>query len=105
LTAQLAELAQLVRSKNAGPFLLTLDVVFESKSTYDKVVASGVLTEACIAKLYAVPAADVQLIFYPAANAVKATMPRHISAGDLGDSDLYGAQQYPLLAELEVPID
>ena len=41
--ARLGELAKLIRSKNAGPFMLTFDVMFEDENAYRKVLASGVL--------------------------------------------------------------
>ena len=34
---QLAELARLIRSKNAGPFELTFAVIFKDRATYEKV--------------------------------------------------------------------
>ena len=40
---KLYELASMVRSKNAGPFELTVDVVFEDVETFRRVKATGVL--------------------------------------------------------------
>jgi hypothetical protein len=98
----LGDVAHLIRSKNAGPFLLTFDVLFDSPATYDRVVRSDKLTQASIGALYGVPESSVALTFYPAANAIKATIPRRVPAGDVGDSDLYGAQQYIPLADVEI---
>ena len=41
---------------------------------------------------------------YPAGNAFKATIPRLIPSGDVGDTDVYGAQQHAPLLEVEIPI-
>ena len=102
--AKLRDLAKVCKSKNAGPFEVTIDVMFETKEIYDKVVQSGVLNERLFAKLYGVDAKDVLVTPYPAALAVKGTIPRHISSGDVGDTDVYGAQQHAPMLDIEIPI-
>jgi hypothetical protein len=52
---QLAELARLIRSKNAGPFELTFDVMFEDEATYRRVQRSGALTREAVAERYGLP--------------------------------------------------
>lgn len=42
---RLYELAKVIRSKNSGPFKITLDILFDEKSKYEKVKNSGVLTK------------------------------------------------------------
>lgn len=101
--AKLKDLAKVCKSKNAGPFEVTIDVMFESREIYDKVVASGILNEALFARLYGVDAKDVLYTPYPAALAVKGTIPRRISSGDIGDTDVYGAQQHAPLLDVEIP--
>ena len=93
----LSEIAQVVRSKNAGPRTLTLDVMFRSDADYQRVAQAGIVTPAVIADLYGVPAEAVEVIAYPIARAIKVSLPRR-TAGDPGDRDVYGAQQHlPLL--------
>jgi hypothetical protein len=99
----LYELAKLIRSKNAGPFQLTIDVMFEDRATYDRVVASGVLSRERFAELYRTPLEAVRIIPYEAAYAIKVTIPRPVISGDLGDGDMMGGQQYGPLVNLEVP--
>ena len=41
---------------------------------------------------------------YDAANAFKATLPRLVPAGDIGDTDVYGAQQHAPLLDVDIPI-
>ena len=49
-------------------------------------------------RLYGVDAKDVLYTPYPAALALKGTIPRRVSSGDVGDTDVYGAQQHaPML--------
>ena len=102
--ARLRELATLIRSKNAGPFLLTLDLIFDRRDTYDQIVRSGVLDAEAIARLYNVPSHQVQFFLCPEIMAIKATIPRLVGAGDPLDSDVYGAQQIGPVLDLEIPI-
>src|SRR3546814_14516431 len=67
--------------KNAGPFQLTIDVVFETRAQYDLVAATVVLGPELIGRLYDVAPADVLFTPYPAGLAFKATIPRAIQIG------------------------
>ena len=97
------DLARIVRSKNAKPFRLTLDVLFKSKQGYDSAVASGKFTREAIAALYKVKPEQVSSIFFvAAANAIKVTLRRPIAQGNIGDSDMYGCQQHVPLMQLEI---
>ena len=98
----LGELARVLRSKNAGPLYLTLDIMFEGEENYRRVVESGVLTKGLIARLYHVNEEDVSIIEYPAAYSIKITIPRKVISGDIGDTDVYGAQQHAPLLEVRV---
>lgn len=101
--SRLCDHAKLVRSKNAGPFTLTFDVMFDSESEYEAIIRSGVIDVAVISRLYAVAEDQVKLFFHDKAKAIKVSIPRRISSGAPGDTDVYGAQQHGPLAELEVP--
>jgi hypothetical protein len=101
---KLRELAKVCKSKNAGPFEVTIDVIFGDRETFDKVIATGVLNEQLFAKLYGVDAKDVLFTAYPPALAVKGTIPRRTSSGDIGDTDVYGAQQHAPMLDVEIPI-
>ena len=99
---KLAELASLIRSKNAGPFQLTFDIMFDDRARYERVKASGRVSAATIARAYGVREADVLFFFVDNALAIKASIPRPVFQGDLGDSDGHGGQQYAPLMEIEV---
>jgi hypothetical protein len=100
--AKLYELAKLIRSKNAGPFQLTIDVLFEDRATYDRVLSSGVLSREEFSQLYGTPTDSIEITNYEAANAIKITIPRPVISGDLGDGDMMGGQLYGPLVDLEV---
>ncbi|MCL2428470.1 MAG: DUF4387 domain-containing protein [Alphaproteobacteria bacterium] len=94
----LQDIAQVIRSKNAGPRKLTLDIMFATDADYRRVAESGALNAARIAELYGLPAQEIMVIPYPLGRAIKITMPRRLTSGDPGDRDVYGAQQHtPLL--------
>ena len=95
---KLSDLAQVIRSKNAGPRRLTLDIMFATDADYQRAVQSPSLGPAAIGRLYHLPADQVTVIPYPVGRAIKVVMARSIMAGDPGDVDVYGAQQHaPLL--------
>ena len=101
---KLYEIASLIRSKNAGPFMVTLDVLFPDHESYEQVLASGALDPARIAALYGRSEAEVQRYVLPLANAVKFSMPRKAPSGDFLDEDLYGCQQHRPLILLDVDL-
>ena len=99
----LGDIAGLVRSKNAGPFILTFDVMFRSAADYQRVKDSGVLTAETFGRLYNVPVSNVRFFVCDNAISFKASIPRPVPQGDVHDGDLHGGQQYAPLMELEVP--
>jgi len=101
--SRLRDIASIVRSKNAGPLYLTLDVMLPDETTFRRVLASGVLDPDRISRLYAVPAGEIEVIDHSPTHTIKVTMRRTITAGDPADTDLYGAQQYVPLLEIDVP--
>jgi len=102
--ARLGDIAKACKSKNAGPFELTLDIMFGDRATFDKVRATGVISAALIAKLYGVEESAVNFTEFPPAFAWKATIERRIPSGAVGDTDVYGAQQHAPLLDVQIPI-
>jgi hypothetical protein len=95
----LFDLCRLIRSKNAGPFVLTFDLVFSSDEGYERVRRSNPLTPEIVARIYGVRRDEVRVFLCDNARAIKISMPRPVIQCDPGDSDCYGGQQYvPLLA-------
>ena len=99
---KLIDLTKTLRSKNAGPLWLTVDVCFENADTMDYVLSSGALTPEKVAPFYGVDASQVRIIPYPIVNAVKVTLPRRVPSGGLEDMDIYGCQQQLAIANLIV---
>ena len=100
---KLREVAKLIRSKNAGPFELTFDVIFDSRAAYERVRNAGAINAEWFARVYRLKPELVSVINYDAASAIKITIPRPTISGDVDDTDVFGGQQYGPLVDLEVP--
>ena len=99
---KLTDLASVVRSKNAGPLKVTVDLMFDAEPGYRTALASPALTPANLARLYRLRQDAVQVLAYPQALAIKLVFDRRIVAGDPGDGDVYGTQQHGPLLEIEL---
>ena len=99
---KLVELAKVVRSKNAGPLKLTIDIMFETAEDYERARGSPALSASAIAQCYGLRQDAVEVLPYPQANAIKLVMDRPVVAGSPGDSDVYGAQQHRPLLNVEI---
>ncbi len=94
----LADMAHVIRSKNAGPTQLTIDVFLVDADAYSLAANSPAMTCAAIAARYGLPEQHVQRHLLAPIHAIKYVMPRAIVAGSPGDGDVYGAQQHgPML--------
>ena len=105
-TAKLSTLAKVVRSKNAGVDKITFDIIFADRGSYERVARSGAITKASVARLYGIPESRISdfVVFDPAC-AIKFTLYRRRPSGSPGDTDIFGAQQYAPLLDIEIPID
>jgi hypothetical protein len=102
--APLTELAAVIRSKNAGPYELTIDILFKQEEDYLFLKERNFFTKELFAQLYGVGVDSIiNLVYFDPAAAVKCTMVRRIVSGSPGDSDIYGAQQQGPLLGLKVP--
>ena len=101
---RLLELANIIRSKNSGPYELTLDVFFKSEDIYRKAKARHLIDRALIGKLYRVPDDRIlDVVYFDPARAVKVTIARSQPSGSVNDTDVYGAQQHMPLADAMLP--
>ncbi len=95
-------LAKLVRSKNAGPFTITIDIMFDDPAAYERAKASEVISADRIAKLYRVDPAQVFYTEHDAAMALKISIPRRHPSGSLEDTDVFGGQFHGPLVDLVI---
>lgn len=104
----LSDHASMVRSKNAEPFLTTIDVYFPDAESYRHVKQSGSLTVEAVAETYRIPIEAVYGVYFvDAVNAAKVTLFKYnggefLGQGDPAMADIFGAQQYVPLLDLEI---
>ena len=103
-TRKLSTLAKTIRSKNAGVNLITFDIIFAERSVYEMVKRSRVLTRESVCRLYRIaPERIADFVEFDPGNAIKFTITRLRPSGSPGDPDIFGAQQYAPLLDIEVP--
>ena len=91
----LKDVANVIRSKNAGPYELTLDVMLKDDEMFAKLRQADIINKQTIAQLYRIPEEDVlSIVYFANARAIKATIVRPLPSGDMGERDVYGAQQH-----------
>ena len=99
---KLIDLADVIRSKNSGPYELTFDIIFKDFEMYRKVSAAAVFNPSMFAALYGIKESTVmEVINFDPAKAIKITIERPLCSGNLGETDVYGAQQHAPLMSLE----
>jgi len=100
--AKLGDITSKIRSKNAGPFVLTIDLFFEEADRYQAVCKS--LSTARIAALYQCAEPEIKRFELPNLNVLKFSLPRPEIQGSLADRDMHASGWGWLLAELDVNI-
>ncbi len=97
----LGDIAAKVRSKNAGPFWITIDIFCGSAEAFDRVCAT--LSTEAVASLYAQPSQPVKRFDIASLNVVKFSFPRPVVQGARDDRDMHGAAWATILAEMDLP--
>ena len=94
---KLVDICNIIRSKNSGPYELTLDIIFKSKEEFNMICEKKIINENLICNLYRIKKEDIiNIVEFNPANAIKVTIKRPIASGNLGESDVYGAQQHEI---------
>lgn len=103
-TTTLERVARSIRSKNAGPYFVTLEILFDSEDAYRRVKDSGAISRESIAAAFEIEVSQiVSLVHYDPGLGVKANLRRPRPSGGPGETDVYGCQQYAPLLSLRVP--
>lgn len=107
----LRDIANIIRSKNAGPYEITVDILFDSQAIYELVKSSNLLTMESIAKLYKISQQQIVWCgFFDCALAFKVTFPRmrkgkSVATGGFMENDVHGSQMHVELLDLELSED
>ncbi|GAM91176.1 hypothetical protein ANO11243_092230 [Dothideomycetidae sp. 11243] len=105
----LGDLARVVRSKNAGPYEVTIDVIFDNPEIYRLVKDNNLLNSETVSAMYSLPVEDIVYCgYFDQAMAWKATIPRrvlgvHGPSGSAFDDDVHGSAQYLPVMTMPLP--
>ena len=99
----LQDVATEIRSKNAGPFWVTMELFLRDAAAYAIAADPAFLDEEVIGRLYGVPADGVRFFRLPSLNVVKISFPRPVAQGSLRDRDIHAGQHHVPLAVLPLP--
>ena len=100
--ALIQDLAQDVRSKNAGPFWVTLEIFCNNEDNYQAIKNSPHVTREKIAELYGVSHGSMKRFDMDNIQVIKFSYPRPQPSGHKYENDMHTGQQYIRLAEVEV---
>jgi hypothetical protein len=100
--AMVQELAQYVRSKNAGPFWVTLEIFCDNDDSYNIIKNSPNITKERVAELYSVDDKKIRVFYVDNIRVIKFSFPRPLPSGHKYENDMHSGQQYIRLAEAEV---
>lgn len=98
--ANLGKIVEKVRSKNAGPFWLTIDIFCGSSISFDQ-VRTGLSTDR-VAKIFNVESINIKRFEIPSLNVIKFSLPRPAIQGSTKDRDIHGASWAALLDDVEI---
>lgn len=99
---KVSEVSRHVRSKVAGPFWVSIDLMFDSQENYDRYVESPALSAESIAAVYGVDPETVSLYPIPALKILKISYPRRVPQGGVEERDMHSGQQYAYLLDVEL---
>lgn len=99
---KLHEVCRHVRSKNAGPFWITVDLSFPDRESFDRHARAEALQPAAIGALFDVDVGQVKRFLVPDLAVVKISYPRRQPQGGAVERDMHGGQQYIRLLDVEM---
>ena len=100
--SSLREVAKYVRSKNAGPFWVTIDIFCVDGATFDQIRRAPSLSAASVARIYGVQADSVQIFQDDLLKVIKISFPRLVVQGSLRDADSHAGQYFVPLLDAQV---
>jgi hypothetical protein len=100
--AKLREVCRYIRSKNAGPFWITIDLFFDSAENYGKYRDSEALGAATFASLYGADPLLVKRFAIDNLHTVKVSFARPTAQGGMIERDMHAGQQYVRLLGLDL---
>jgi len=102
MTTTIGTIAKYVRSKNAGPFWVTIDIFFDDMNSYNKVKNSPNVNRAAFAKMFNTSKENSKIYYLPDIQVIKISVPRNIPQGGPTEYDMHAGQQYIDVSDLAI---
>ena len=99
---RLADVCRDIRSKNAGPFWITVDIFFADRQAFERYADAPALQPDKLAALFGVRADQIERYPVPDLGVLKVSYPRRGPQGGVIERDLHGGQQYVCLVDVEL---
>ena len=100
--SKVSEVCRPVRSKNAGPFWITLDLSFSDRTTFERYSDASQLRPEAIGALYGVDPALVKHVPVTDLLVLKISYPRRHPQGGAVERVMHGGQQYVRLLDVKL---
>lgn len=100
--ATVNEVCSHVRSKNAGPFWVTVDLFFKDDAMFERYAASPALGGETFARLFGADPAMVKHFPVKSLHMIKISYPRTSPQGGMVERDLHAGQQFVRLLDIDL---
>ena len=101
---KLADLCRDIRSKNAGPFWITVDVFFRDRELFDRYADAAALQPDALAPLFGLRPGQLSRYPVPDLAVLKFSYPRRGPQGGMIERDLHGGQQFVCIVDVDVEV-
>jgi hypothetical protein len=91
-----------IRSKNAGPFWITVDLFFDGEANYRRYKDTPSLNGDLFARLYGADPRFLKRVAVDSLRIVKISYPRPHPQGWLHERDMHSGQQFVPLLDLQI---
>ena len=99
---KLEDVCHQIRSKNAGPFWISVDLFFRDRAEFDRYAGVKELQPENLGPLFGVRPDQVGCYPVPDLAVLKISYPRRDPQGGMIERDLHGGQQYIRIVDLEL---
>lgn len=102
---KLADLCRHIRSKNAGPYWITVDLFFKDAAGFEGGIRDPALSPDRLAPRLGAGADHIKIIPIASLKAIKISYPRPQPQGWRGERDMHAGQGYVSLLDVEMADD
>ncbi len=99
---KICDVCRHVRSKNAGPFWVTIDFFFNSEENFRRYRDSPELGAELFARMFGTDATQVKRVPVDTLKMIKISYPRPQAQGWEGERDMHSGQQFARLLGIEI---